>query len=141
MQLRDDVEDLACWYLAALQALAMHHATSSTRSHRPGRRIELLVACGGTAANAWWLHADADALGIPVAVPAEPDAVLLGAAMLGATAGAAYPTLTDAMEHMTRLATVVPPNATHRAYHDAKYRVYRRMLDDSLAYRSLMSDH
>ena len=141
VQLRDDVEDLACWYLAALQALAYasRHIVDALAS--TGRRIELLVACGGTAANARWLHAHADALGIPVAVPAEPDAVLLGAAMLGATAGAAYPTLTDAMEHMTRLATVVPPNAAHRAYHDAKYRVYRRMLDDSLAYRSLMSDH
>ena len=69
----------------------MPRATSSTRSPRPDGRIELLVACGGTAANARWLHAHADVLGIPVAVPAEPDAVLLGAAMLGATAGAAYP--------------------------------------------------
>jgi FGGY-family pentulose kinase len=141
VQLRDDVEDLASWYLAALQALAYasRHIVDALAS--TGRPIELLVACGGTAANSRWLHAHADALGIPVAVPAEPDAVLLGAAMLGATAGAAYPTLMDAMERMTRLATVVPPNAAHRAYHDAKYQVYRRMLDDSLAYRSLMSDH
>ena len=42
---------------------------------------------------------------------------------------------------MTRLATVVPPNPAHAGYHDAKYRVYRRMIDDSLAYRELMSEY
>ena len=39
---------------------------------------------------------------------------------------------------MTRLATIVDPDPRHAAYHDAKYAVYRRMLDDSAAYRTLM---
>ena len=141
VRLRDDVEDLACWYLAAIQALAYASRHIVDALATTGRTIELLVACGGTAANTRWLQAHADALGIPVAVPAEPDAVLLGAAMLGATAAGAFPHLTDAMRQMTRLATVVPPNPAHARFHDAKYRVYRRMIDDSLAYRELMSEY
>jgi FGGY-family pentulose kinase len=141
VRLRDDVEDLACWYLAALQALAYASRHIVDALHDAGRRIDLLVACGGTAANARWLQAHADALGVPVATPEEPDAVLLGAAMLGARAAGAYPSLTDAMTAMTRLGAVVRPDPAQAAYHDAKYRVYRRMLDDSLAYRTTMHEH
>ncbi len=138
LQLRADVEDLACWYLAALQALAYASRHIVEALATTGRTIDLVVACGGSAANARWLQAHADALGVAVAVPAEPDAVLLGAAMLGATAAGVHESLTDAMARMTRLAAVVHPAPRHAAYHDAKYAVYRRMLDDSAAYRSIM---
>jgi ribulose kinase len=138
LRLRTDLEDLACWYLAALQALAYssRHIVEALATN--GRTIDLVVACGGSAANGRWRQAHADALGVPVAVPTETDAVLLGAAMLGATAAGVHESLTEAMAHMTSLATIVPPNPLHAGYHDAKYAVYRRMLDDSAAYRSIM---
>ena len=64
--------------------------------------------------------------------------MLLGAAMLGATAAGVHESLTHAMDRMTRLASIVQPNPQHAGYHDAKYAVYRRMLDDSATYRSIM---
>lgn len=136
--LRDDVEDLAAWYLAALQALAYatRHIVDAMRA--AGSRIELLVTCGGSATNEWWLRSHADALGIPVAVPDEPDAVLLGAAMLGAVAAGRYPSSEAAMANMTRLDRVVLPNAATARFHDTKYAVYRRMVDDHADYRSMM---
>ena len=71
-------------------------------------------------------------------MPEEPDAVLLGAAMLGATAAGVHPSLEAAMAAMTRLATVRPADPSVARYHDAKYAVYRRMLDDHRVYREMM---
>jgi D-ribulokinase len=138
VRMRDDIEDLALWYLAALQALAYasRHIVDALRD--AGRAVDLLIACGGSAANAWWLQTHADALGLPVARPEEPDAVLLGAAMLGATAAGVHPSLEAAMSAMTRLATMRPADPSVARYHDAKYAVYRRMLDDHRAYREMM---
>ena len=138
VRMRDDIEDLALWYLAALQALAYasRHIVDALRD--AGRAVDLLIVCGGSAANAWWLQTHADALGLPVARPEEPDAVLLGAAMLGATAAGVHPSLEAAMSAMTRLATMRPADPSVARYHDAKYAVYRRMLDDHRAYREMM---
>ncbi len=139
VRMRDDLDDLACWYVAALQALAYATRHVIDALAEAGRKVELLVVCGGSAANPSWLRAHADALGIPVAVPAERDAVLLGAAMLGATAAGISPSLPHAMGTMTRLGETVQPNERVAGYHDAKYAVYRRMIDDHRAYRSMMS--
>ena len=39
---------------------------------------------------------------------------------------------------MTRLQSVRAPDPTTARYHDAKYAVYRRMLDDHRTYRTMM---
>ena len=80
-------------------------------------------------------------LGIPVAVTAEPDAVLLGAAMLGATAAGVHPSLDACMGAMTRLVRVVEPDLDLTRFHDAKYRVYRQMIDDQITYHSIMNGY
>jgi len=136
--LRDDQEDLLRWYLAALQALAYatRHIVEAFAAR--GRTVDLLIASGGSANNLRWCRIHADALGIPVAIPAEAEGVLLGAAMLGATAAGVHATLPAAMNAMTRLGNIVSPNAAQRDFHDRKYRVYKRMIDDQRAYAALM---
>ena len=104
-----------------------------------GRPVELLIVSGGSAGNARWCQTHADALGIPVAVPVERDGVLLGSAMLGGAAAGTFGSLPAAMQAMTRLGRVMQPEPRQREFHDRKYRVYRRMIDDQLAYRALMS--
>jgi D-ribulokinase len=138
-RLRDDRNDLAVWYLAALQALAYATRHIVEAMADAGLRVQQLIACGGSATNEWWLRSHADALGIPVAVPREPEAVLLGAAMLGGTAAGAFPALSSAMTAMTHTGRTVRPDPRTRRFHDAKYRVYRRMIDDQRAYNALMS--
>ena len=138
-RLREDRADLAVWYLAALQALAYatRHIVESMAER--GLVVRQLIACGGSATNDWWLRSHADALGLPVAVPGEAEAVLLGASMLGATAAGVYPSLPAAMAGMTRTGRTVRPDPRTRAFHDAKYRVYRRMIDDQRNYDGLMA--
>ena len=138
--LRDDDESFAAWYLAGLQALAYATRHIVEAMTACGTDVDLVVTCGGSATNEWWLRSHADALGVPVAVPAEPDAVLLGAAMLGAVAAGLHPSTERAMREMTRLGEIVAPDPRAKSLHDRKYEVYRRMIDDGRDYRSIMRD-
>lgn len=139
-RLRDDRDDLARWYLAALQSLgyATRHIVDAFRER--DCPVDLLVVSGGSAANARWCQTHADVLGVPVAVSAEADGVLLGSAMLGAAAAGAYPTLEAAMSAMTAAAAVIRPDPGTAAFHERKYRVYRRMIEDQRSYLATMND-
>jgi ribulose kinase len=136
--LREDEDDLARWYLAALQALAYATRHIVDAFAERGRAVDLLIASGGSALNPRWCQTHADALGIPIAVPHEADGVLLGSAILGATAAGVHASLEVAMQAMTRLGRIVQPDAATADFHARKYRVYRRMIDDQRVYQSLM---
>jgi len=138
--LREDADDLARWYLAALQALAYATRHIVDAFAERGRGVDLLIASGGSALNPRWCQTHADALGIPIAVPHEADGVLLGSAILGSTAAGVHASLDVAMLAMTRLGRIVQPDPSTAEFHDRKYRVYRRMIDDQRAYRALMQD-
>jgi ribulose kinase len=80
-----------------------------------------------------------DITGCDLVLPKEPEAVLLGSAILGAVAAKAYPTILEAMTAMTAVASTIEPNTEAAGYHRRKYQVYHRMYDDQMAYRELMS--
>ena len=72
--------------------------------------------------------------------PAEPEAVLLGSAILGAVAAGAHDSVAAAMAAMSRSDEIIEPAGGAVArYHDAKHTVFHRMHEDLLAYRGLMS--
>jgi D-ribulokinase len=65
--------------------------------------------------------------------------VLLGAAMLGAVAAGAHPTLAEAMTRMTRLGAMTAPTERRMArFHAAKRRVYGLMHKLDLEGRAIM---
>ncbi len=73
-------------------------------------------------------------------LPEEPEAVLLGAAMLGAVASGVRPDLSSAMRAMSRPGRIIAPDTgAARRFHDAKYAVLQRMQGDQRAYRALMA--
>ena len=81
----------------------------------------------------------ADATGCRVVLPREPEAVLLGSAVLGAVAAGDHATVVDAMAAMNGAGeTIEPARGEVAKYHDAKYAVFHRMHDDFLAYRRAM---
>jgi FGGY-family pentulose kinase len=130
---------LALLYLATVQALALgtRHILEAMRAQ--GYRVETLVATGGDAKNPLFLREHADATGCRVVLPREPEAVLLGSAMLGAVASGDRASIAEAMGAMSAADRVIEPagGAVER-YFDAKYAVFLRMHDDQLAYRALM---
>lgn len=139
LKLTDSVDSLALLYLATVQAIAHGTRHIVDTMNAAGYRIDTLVACGGDTKNDVFLREHADASGCRVMLPKEPEAVLLGAAMLGAVASGDLDDLASAMSAMNRVARVLEPaSGEARAYHDDKHRVFQRMHADQLGYRAIM---
>jgi FGGY-family pentulose kinase len=139
LRLDDSVDALAVLYLATIQAIAHGTRHIIAEMNQGGYRIDTLVACGGDTKNPVFVREHADITGCRVVMPREPEAVLLGAAMLGAVAAADFPSLEQAMAEMNTVSHVVTPQRGQvGAYHDRKQQVFQRMYADQLAYRALM---
>ena len=141
LTLGDTIDDLALLYLATIQAVAhgTRHIIDTLNEH--GYAIDTIFACGGGTKNPVFLREHADIAGCRIVLAQEPEAVLLGAAILGAVAGGAYGSLLEAMSAMSRAGqTIAPSGGGIAQYHNAKHAVFRRMYDDQLAYRRLLDD-
>lgn len=138
LSLAATADDLALLYLAGVQAVAYGTRHIIATMNANGYAIDTIMACGGGTKDPVFLQAHADATGCRVVLPAEPEAVLLGAAMLGAAAGGLHSTLPAAMAAMSRAGRIIAPNPALRRFHDAKYAVFERLHADQLAYRALM---
>jgi FGGY-family pentulose kinase len=139
LKLTDSLDALALLYLATVQAVAhgTRHIVDALRAG--GYRIDTILACGGGTKNDVFLREHADATGCAIVLPAEPEAVLLGSAILGAVASGDQSGVVEAMAAMTRAGRVVRPSGGAVAkFHEAKHRVFLRMHDDQMAYRELM---
>ena len=139
LRLGDRVEDLALLYLATVQAVAhgtRHILDVMTES---GYEIGTVLTTGGGAKNPIFLREHADITGRRIVLPREPEAVLLGSAMLGAVASGDCATVTEAMTTMSSASTVIEPcRGTAKAFHEAKHEVFLRMYEDQLHYNTLM---
>lgn len=132
-------DDLALHYLAAIQAVAYGTRHILEEMNKKGYRIDTLLACGGGTKNPVFLREHADITGCRIVLPREPEAVLLGSAVLGAVAAQKYPGVLPAMAAMNAPARVITPAKPTARYHAAKYKVFHRLHADFLAYRKLMT--
>ena len=136
LKLSDDREELALRYFSALQAIAYGTRHIIETMNAEGYAINTIIITGGGSKNPLFLREHADATGCRVVVPRESEAVLLGAAMLGAVAAGKYVSIREAMDSMSGTGKVIEPEGGQiAAYHDAKYRVFLRLHDDTQSYR------
>jgi FGGY-family pentulose kinase len=139
LKLDDGVDSLALIYLATIQALAAGTRHIVEALNEKGYAIDTLIACGGDTKNEVFLREHADATGCRIVLPAEPEAVILGSALLGAVAAGDFPTVVAGMGAMNRAGRVIEPAGDAvRRYHDAKYTVFHKMYDDHMSYRNMM---
>ncbi|MBI3206779.1 MAG: FGGY-family carbohydrate kinase [Myxococcales bacterium] len=139
LRLTDSVDSLALLYLATIQAIAhgTRHILDTMNAH--GYRIDTMMACGGDTKNPVFLREHADATGCRIVLPREPEAVLLGSALLGAVAAGDFPSVLDAMAEMNAAGRVIEPTGAEvGAFHQKKHAVFQRMYADQMAYRELM---
>src|SRR5262249_5219535 len=130
----------AVLYLATIQAVAYGTRHILETLNEQGYRLDTILACGGGTKNPVFLREHADVTGCRIVLPREPEAGLLGAAMLGAVASGEQPSVLAAMGALSAAGAVIEPaSGPVGAYHDAKYRVFQRMYEDQLAYRQLMT--
>ena len=139
LKLSSTVDQLALEYLATVQAIAhgTRHIIDTLNAH--GYAISTVIVTGGDSKNPVFLREHADILGARLVLPREPEAVLLGSAILASRAAERYPSVIAAMSAMSQVARTVEPNSEAHAYHAAKHRVFLRMHEDQLAYRREMA--
>jgi len=139
LKLTDSVDSLALLYLATVQAIAHGTRHILEEMNAKGYRIRTLIATGGDTKNPVFVREHADITGCRIALPTEPEAVLLGSAMMGAVAAGDHSSLLSAMGAMSAARGVVEPaGGDVAAFHDRKYQVFHRMYEDQLAYARIM---
>jgi len=140
LRLSATVDDLALIYLATIQAIAYGLRHILEEMDTKGYAISKIFACGGGLKNDVFLREHANITGCDLVLPKEPEAVLLGAAVLGAVASGAFPDILEAMRSMNAASDRIRSESHVAEYHGRKYKVFRRMYDDQMAYRRLMEE-
>jgi FGGY-family pentulose kinase len=140
LKLSATLDSLALSYLATIQAIAHGTRHIIETMNAAGFRIDTLIACGGDTKNEVFVREHADASGCRILLPREPEAVLLGSAILGAVASGDQPSVLAAMQAMTAVsASVNPAGGATRNYHARKHQVFQRMYADQMAYAATMN--
>ncbi|XP_032420568.1 FGGY carbohydrate kinase domain-containing protein [Xiphophorus hellerii] len=138
LPLSQTVDDLARLYLATLQALALgtRHILDSVKE--AGCDIRTLFLCGGLSKNLLFVQIQANATALPVVLPDQSEAVLVGAAILGACASQDYEAIEEAMEKMAKVGRVVQPDQELKSFYDRKYKVFLQLFSHQREYQALM---
>lgn len=82
---------------------------------------------GGASASALWLQIHADTAGIPVRVPASPDAPSTGAAVLAAYGAGHFATIDEGISAMAHPGRLIEPIAANVRQYDDIYARYKSL--------------
>jgi FGGY-family pentulose kinase len=129
LDMDDSLEGLARLYHATAVGIAYGTRHIIDALNAGGYRIERLHMTGGHARSALLVQLYADATGCEVVLPREADGVLLGTALLAATAADLFPDLLAAGAAMVHSARRVLPDPAARDVHVRGYAVFRRLLE------------
>jgi D-ribulokinase len=127
LDLDQGLESLQRLFVAGLCGLAYGLAEVIAAMRAQGIACSSMVISGGASRSALVRQIVADTTGLTVTLPATPEPVLLGAAMLGAVAGKAYGSIPEAMMSMSARGPSASPTPAVAAFHAAKRRVYALM--------------
>jgi FGGY-family pentulose kinase len=138
LTLSDTPDDVATLYSATIQAIAYGTRHIIEAMNGKGYQIRKIHLSGGQLKNKVFIQEHADITGCEILLPKEPEAVLLGAAILAAVAAGEYSDILQAMETMSRTARVIKPNPSTFSFHEAKYEMFKEMYDFQRAMRQTM---
>jgi FGGY-family pentulose kinase len=113
------------WRTAVAIALGVRHILDVLNER--GFTINTLHVSGGHVNNPLLMELYADATGCTLEVPLAEDTMLLGTAMIAATAAGLYPDVVGACAAMQRGSRKSYPNPGVRARFDRDYRVFLKM--------------
>ncbi|KAK5607340.1 hypothetical protein CRENBAI_026388 [Crenichthys baileyi] len=138
LSLSQTLDDLALLYLATVQALALGTRHILEAMKEAGHDIGTLFLCGGLSKNPLFVQIQANATGLPVVLPNQTEAVLVGAAVLGACASRDCRTIQEAMENMAKVGRVVQPDQELQSFYERKYKVFLQLFSHQREYQALM---
>jgi FGGY-family pentulose kinase len=138
LTLDESVTSQALRYYATVQAVAYGTRDIVRAMNDAGYQIETMYVTGGGTKNPLWLQEHADATGLTLVLPREPEAVLLGSAILAAAAAGIYADVPAAMQAMSASGRTIHPNPSSARYHTAKFGIFTEMYREQLRRREAM---
>src|SRR5699024_526867 len=142
LKLSSTLDDLALNYLAVIQAIAYGTQHIIEVMNEKGYAIDTIVATGGGTKNELFLQQHADICECRIMLPKEPEAVLLGSAILGSVAAGVHPTIYKAMEKMNKAGKMIEPvHGKVSVFHQQKYQVFKKMYEDERSYLEIMNQY
>ena len=147
LKIDNSLENLALLYLATIQSLAYQTKHIINVMKENGCHFKVLTLIGGLAMNKTYGQLLSDIIELPVLLSSEKvdSIVLLGSAILGASNFKENEKLPfdDLIRKFGKSNSVslLEPNDALKKFHDKKYQVYLRMLEDQLEYRRIMQDN
>uniref|UniRef100_A0A8C6TVQ5 FGGY carbohydrate kinase domain containing n=1 Tax=Neogobius melanostomus TaxID=47308 RepID=A0A8C6TVQ5_9GOBI len=135
------LDDLALLYLATVQALAFGTLHILKALEEAGHDIKTLFFSGGLSKNPLYVKVHANATGLPVVLSDQMEAVLVGAAVLGACASQDYSSIQEAMAKMAKVGKVVQPDDKVKRFYKRKFSVFLRLVDHQREYQTLMNQN
>lgn len=139
LTLSSTIEDLAILYLATVQAIAYGTKLIVDALQKHGHSITVIFMCGGLRNNPLVVQTHADIVGLPFVLPDMEESVLLGAAILGAYASGTFTDIQSAMQAMGGKGEVIHPRKEDVIFHEKKYKVFLRMVQDQRVYQEIMT--
>jgi len=127
LNLNQNLNELALWYGATVQAISYGTKHIIEAMNGQGYAIDSIYMSGGHLKNRFFIQQQADITGCTVIIPEEPEAVLLGGAILAASAAGEYSSLNDGMKSMCRSGVTVQPDLSTRPYHEMRYEIFLGM--------------
>jgi FGGY-family pentulose kinase len=102
-----------------------------------------IYACGGATQSDLWMQIQSDVLGVPIYLTDEPNAPLLGDAILASYGAGAYKSIEDAASHMVKIRNRIEPDLekteAYRYYVDkyiATYPALKGLMHDMLTHET-----
>ncbi|KAK9719757.1 hypothetical protein K7432_004584 [Basidiobolus ranarum] len=138
-----EIDSLALQYYVTMEAIAYNTRQIIEALNQSGHEVDTLFMSGGLCKNPIFVQLHADITGFPVVLPKYiHSAVVLGAAILGATAyGSGYDSLWDAMTNMNKADKVIHPTQDENmlSIHQRKYEVMKLMQQHQKEYQKIMN--
>ena len=89
-----------------------------------GYVVQRIVCSGGATRSKLFMQIYADVTGVPIMLTTEPEATLLGSAILAAYAAGAFPSLPAASAQMVHMADAFTPYQERHARYNQFYQFY-----------------
>ncbi|KAI5820574.1 FGGY family of carbohydrate kinase [Pyronema omphalodes] len=148
LSMDSSIDDLALQYYAAMEFIGQQTRHIIETLNNAGHKITSIFMSGGQCKNEVLMHLIANATMLPVAIPRYiQDAVVLGAAMLGAKAATEDENgntegLWTIMARMSQSGKVVLPtdDENEKRLLGAKYKIFLQMAEAQQAYRKSVDE-
>lgn len=135
------LDNLVALYVAGILGLGYGLRQIVEASRSKGAVVETIALSGGAGRHPLVRQLLADCTGVPVVVSRQAEPVLLGAAMLGATASGIFANLGEAMAAMTGGNEVFEPaTGDFPAFHGGRFAAFETLQTAAREIRDLMTE-